>query len=133
MSAKSTIHQVRLNEWAIRISEQKASGLSVPDWCEQNSLTVHQYFYWKRQLKSQAVKQMLPDIVPISLETVPYEPILSRESTNLAPVTQVQNTTLASCTTCSCARVLINGISIELDSSASEDFIRTLIKAVRYA
>lgn len=132
MSAKSTIHQVRLNEWAIRISEQKASGLSVPDWCEQNNLTVHQYFYWKRQLKTQAVKQMLPDIVPISLETVPLEP-LSRESTNLAPMTQVQNTTLASCTTCSCARVLINGISIELDSSASEEFIRTLIKAVRYA
>ena len=132
MSTKSTIHQARLNEWVIRLSDQKASGLSVADWCERNNFSVYQYFYWKRQLKTQAVKQMLPDIVPISLEPIPYEP-LSHESTNLAPMTQVQNTTLASCTTCSCARVLINGISIELDSSASEEFIRTLIKAVRYA
>ena len=62
MSTKSTIHQAHLNEWVIRLSDQKSSGLTVSDWCEQNNFTIHQYFYWKRQIKSQAVKQMLPDI-----------------------------------------------------------------------
>ena len=41
MSTKPTIHQARLNEWSIRLSDQKASGLSVADWCERNSFSVY--------------------------------------------------------------------------------------------
>ena len=126
MSTNSKIHQIRLNEWAARLADQKSSGLSVPQWCEKNGVTTHKYFYWKRLLKSQVVDQVLPDIVPVQLPSV----------SELVPQTQIPSTTYTSCTTCtSCAsaRVFINGISIELDSSASEEFIRTLIKAVRYA
>lgn len=118
MFTNSKIHQIRLNEWAARLADQKSSGLSVPQWCEKNGVTTHKYFYWKRLLKSQVVDQVLPDIVPVQLPSVSV------------PQTQIPSTTYTSCAS---ARVFINGISIELDSSASEEFIRTLIKAVRYA
>ena len=33
MSTKTLIHQARLNKWAVRITDQKSSGLSVTEWC----------------------------------------------------------------------------------------------------
>jgi len=65
MSAKSKIHRAKLNEWTIRLADQKSSGLSVPERCRLNNLTTHKYFYWKRLLKEATAEQMLPDIVPI--------------------------------------------------------------------
>ncbi len=52
MFNKSLLHQARLNEWASRCADQKASGLSVTDWCEQNNLSKHKFFYWKQLLKN---------------------------------------------------------------------------------
>ena len=124
MSTNSLIHQAKLAEWAPHIADQKASGLTVTAWCEQNNISRDKFFYWKRLLKDEAVSQMLPDIVPITLPSVSTEtPTLNSDGT--------------SCTTCttaptSAARVLINGITIELNSNASESFIKHLIKAVRY-
>ena len=124
MSTNSLIHQAKLAEWAPHIADQKASGLTVTAWCEQNNISRDKFFYWKRLLKDEAVSQMLPDIVPITLPSVSTEtPTLNSDGT--------------SCTTCttaptSAARVLINGITIELNSNASESLISHLIKAVRY-
>ena len=67
MNAKQKLHQVHLQEWAIRFAVQKASGLTVRQWYEQNSLSFHTYNYWKHLLKEEVVDQSLPDIVPLSL------------------------------------------------------------------
>ncbi len=50
---KTTVitHQASLKLWASRISEQKASGILVDDWYNQNGVSRHQFYYWKRQLK----------------------------------------------------------------------------------
>ena len=77
MNAKQKLHQVHLQEWAIRFADQKASGLTVRQWCEQNSLSFHTYNYWKHLLKEEVVDQTLPDIVPLSL------PVLSDSGSSL--------------------------------------------------
>ena len=124
MSTRSLLHQVKLNEWASRFADQKASGLSVTEWCRQNHFNKDQFFYWKRLLKDEAVTQMLPEIVPLAIPT--------------SPDPTPNPTTRPTCTSCSTftpnptARVFINGITIEIDSNASESFIRNLIKAVRH-
>ena len=131
MSTRSILHQAMLNEWASRFLDQKSSGLSITEWCRQNNLSRHKYFYWKRQLKETVFEQSLPDIIPLEVNPVrednegiaPAVPILGCES----------RTSCTTFTQSSCARILINGISIEIDSSASETFIQSLIKAVRYA
>ena len=61
MSTNSLLHQARLAEWAPHIADQKASGLTVTAWCEQNNISRDKFFYWKRLLKDEAVSQMLPD------------------------------------------------------------------------
>jgi len=149
MSTKSLLHQARLNEWAIRITDQKSSGLSVTEWCQQNNLSKHKFFYWQHLLKDEAVTQMLPDIVPLSMPSVidssqselpqllpSAEPNHSTCTTRTTSAANATRTTRANCTTLkhdSCARISINGVTIEFDSSAPEHFIRSLIKAVRYA
>ena len=122
MSTNSLIHQAKLAEWAPHIADQKASGLTVTAWCEQNNISRDKFFYWKRLLKDEAVSQMLPDIVPVSLPST-------------LPESQPLDTSGTSCTTCTTvptARIIINGVTIELNSNASESLISHLIKVVRY-
>lgn len=54
-----------------RFAEQKTSGLTVRQWCEVNHFSFHTYNYWKHLLKEEVVDQVLPDIVPIPVSTVP--------------------------------------------------------------
>ena len=130
MSTKSILHQAKLNEWASLFADQKSSGLSVAEWCKQNNLSQYKFFYWKRQLKEEAIEQVLPEIVPLTMPSVqPNEPLA-------IPTATVDSETCASCaifTSKLCARLYINGICIELDSSANETFIKNIIKAVRHA
>lgn len=60
MNVRQKLHQVHLQEWAVRFADQKASGLTVRQWCEQNNLSFHTYNYWKHLLKEEVVDQALP-------------------------------------------------------------------------
>ena len=71
MNARQKLHQIHLQEWAIRFADQKASGLTVRQWCEQNHLSFHTYNYWKHLLKEEVVDQVLPDIVPLLFAHTP--------------------------------------------------------------
>ena len=65
------LHQAHLQEWAGRFAEQKASGLTVRQWCGVNHFSFHTCNYWKHLLKEEVVGQALPDIVPIPVSAVP--------------------------------------------------------------
>ena len=67
MNNKQKLHQLHLNEWAARFTDQKSSGLTVRQWCEQNNYTIHTYNYWKHRLKDELANQILPKIVPLSI------------------------------------------------------------------
>ena len=124
MNARQKLHQIHLQEWTIRFADQKASSLTVRQWCEQNNLSFHTYNYWKHLLKEEVVDQTLPDIVPISL------PVLSDSGSSLetaAPdIRSIRSNN-------SNVQMQINGISIEIDSSVSEEFLCKLIRAVCHA
>ena len=55
MNAKQELHQAHLQEGATRFADQKASGLTVKQWCEQNLFYIHTYNYWKHLLKEEVV------------------------------------------------------------------------------
>ena len=130
MNAKQKLHQAHLREWAARFTDQKASGLTVRDWCEQNDLSIHKYNYWKHLLKEEAVDQALPDIVPLSLP-----PSCAPSGFVAAPASQSVRTDRAirANYTNANVRLCIDGVAIEIDPSISEEFLRTLVRAVHYA
>ncbi len=94
MSTNSMIHKAKLNEWAARLADQKASGLSVSEWCRQNNLSQYKYFYWKRLLKEETVKQVLPDIVQLAMPPAATD-ICQNQSTPAIP----ESTTIETGTT----------------------------------
>ena len=130
MNAKQKLHQVHLQEWTVRFADQKASGLTVRQWCEQNNLSFHTYNYWKHLLKEEVVDQALPDIVPITLPVL-SDPDVSLETskTEIRPIRS--NRAIRS--NDSNIKFLINGISIETDAEISEEFLGKLIRAVCHA
>lgn len=134
MNAKQKLHQARLSEWAARFTDQKASGLTIRQWCEQNRVSIHKYNYWKHQLKEEVVDQMLPDIVPLSLpESLPSQETASPEavpSRNRQVRTNCANRAIY---TNPNVKLRVDGVVLELDPSIPEDFLRTLIRAVHYA
>jgi len=133
MSAKTILHQAKLNEWASRISDQMSSGLNVSQWCIRNGLTKDQFFYWKRKLKDELITQALPDIVPLSLPaSVPEcNPVITQPPVPTPSVSDCTNCT--TCTTAPSAKIHFGDLVIELDPSAPDQFIQSIIKAVRHA
>lgn len=131
MNARQKIHQVHLQEWTIRFAEQKASGLTVKQWCEQNHCSFHSYNYWKRLLKEEVGDQTLPDIVPVTL------PLFSDPGSSLetAPsAIRALRTNRANCTNdTDMVRLQFNDISVGVSSSVPEAFLIKLLRAVRYA
>lgn len=123
MNTKQKLHQLRMNEWTTRFSDQKASGLTVKEWCNQNNLSIHTYNYWKHALKEELALQVLPDIVPI---------VIPETSASPAPIVS-NDSALTNCAIRSTAKLTYNNISIEFDSAISEAFLVTIIKAVRHA
>lgn len=134
MNAKQKIHQAMLQEWAVRFSEQKASGLTVRQWCEQNNYSIHKYNYWKHLLKEEVTDQLLPDIAPlyspaqISACTQPVSP-----SQGITDPATLFRTDRANCTNRAMVSFTANGISFQFDSPIPESFLCSLMKAVRHA
>lgn len=84
MNTRQKLHQLRMNEWATRFSDQKASGLTVKEWCGQNDLSIHTYNYWKHALKEELARlfphgyKELPDEIYRRLHIIP-EPFIVDE------------------------------------------------------
>ena len=130
MNARQKLHQIHLQEWTVRFADQKASGLTVRQWCEQNNLSFHTYNYWKHLLKEEVVEQALPDIVPLSL------PVVSAAGASLettVPDVRSIRANRSIRSNNSNVQMQINSISIEIDSSVSEEFLYKLIRAVCHA
>ena len=81
MNARTKIHQLHLNEWITRFSEQKASGLTVKQWCEQKHLSVRTYNYWKHLVKEDLSRQVLPDIVPLAFPNSEHTSVPTESNT----------------------------------------------------
>ena len=128
MNAKQKLHQAKLQEWTSMFAKQEASGLTVRQWCDINHFSFHTYYYWKHLLKKEVVIQALPDIVPLSIPAVTD----SNSSLEVSELRSVHSNCVGPLNH-SPVRLGINGLSIEIDDSVSEEFLAKLIKAVRYA
>lgn len=117
---------------SIRFADQKASGLTVRQWCDQNHYSIHTYNYWKHLLKEELVCQMLPYIVPLA---TPKSSSFLQSGVSESPTVTLDpkrtNCTIHQVRTT--ATLTFNGVSIEVPSDISEKILRTIIKAVRYA
>lgn len=52
------IKAVRREKWRQVIMLQKASGLTITEWCEQNGIRARQFHYWQKILRDNALLEM---------------------------------------------------------------------------
>ena len=71
MNAKQTLRQATLAKWSTIFQEQQSSGLTIKEWCSQNNVSIHNFYYWKRIAKEEYLKSVMPEIVPISIPSDP--------------------------------------------------------------
>lgn len=132
MKPSQTLHQANLLKWTTRFKEQSDSGLTVKDWCSQNSISIHAFYYWKRAAKEAYVNSIMPEIVPISLGS-PAPIIEERIQPDTSELCNSDNLHELLPISPKSISVAVDDIRIEIGSGASEDVISRLIKAVRYA
>lgn len=138
MNAKQKIHQAKLSQWAVRFQEQTDSGLTIKNWCNQNSISIHTYNYWKHALKEEYVSSVLPDIVPVTslISPLPASKDISVASDSISQsVLPCSLDSRESCDSCDTSQihVAIGDASISFTSSVSDEMICRIIRAVRHA
>ena len=134
MNAKQALHQANLAKWTARFHEQKSSGLTVREWCSQNDVSIHAFYYWKGIAKETYVKSLIPDIVPIQPDTAPALPESRSENSNsdleLYNLRESSDPTPLDPKPISLS---VGDIRIEIGSSSSDELVTRIIKAVRHA
>lgn len=56
MDTTKETRELKLKRWAELIHECKVSGLSAKEWMSRNGIRKHQFYYWQRQLRTQALE-----------------------------------------------------------------------------
>ena len=46
--------RLRVEEWQKHFDEQAKSGKRVKDYCTENALTTHKFYYWRNRLREMA-------------------------------------------------------------------------------
>ena len=65
--------EYQLQEWSGMLRQRKESGLSVKEWCREQGLAEHIYYYRLRKLR-QAACTALEQAQPLQLAEVPLAP-----------------------------------------------------------
>ncbi|RIZ54466.1 IS66 family insertion sequence element accessory protein TnpA [Vibrio sp. PID23_8] len=67
-------HKDKNHLWQERFQQQKDSGITINEWCEQHQLSVQTFYYWQKKLTAPK-EQVKSVIVPLPAIT-PQSPIV---------------------------------------------------------
>jgi len=58
MDIQKVTAEYRLSRWMQVIHEQQCSGQNIKDFCQENGISRHAYFYWQRKLRKAACMEI---------------------------------------------------------------------------
>lgn len=50
-------YEIRIKQWIGIIQEANASGMTKGSWCEQNGISLRQFYYWQKKVRDCAIAQ----------------------------------------------------------------------------
>ena len=109
--------QERLEKWNEAICAQKASGLTIKDWCEQNGISPNTYYYYLRRIRDTMLESSGPRLVEMELPAADPPAGKSAAQGGFLPRITI---TLRDCV-------------IGIGESASPELISSVLEAVRHA
>ena len=122
--------QVKLQYWLRVIHECRTSGLTNRAWCEQNGISLKNYYYWIAKIRKLAVedipRKQYGVSLPLPCNTEPDEMKSSGfEEVHLPVSTQVRSGGSPD------AVIRVKDISLEVFEHTSDSLLRRLMKAVQ--
>ena len=60
---------IRLQEWSRQIEEQRASNLSVQEWCQQHDINSKTYYYHLRKVREELLRSGKSEKAQVQMET----------------------------------------------------------------
>ena len=81
-------HNYRLQEWTQMIQEcnQRPYGMSVSEWCQENSITKANYYYRMSQVRKACVDSLPAEAMELPIVPVPAQLMNSEDSAFEEPV-----------------------------------------------
>lgn len=124
MNKKSEKHNFKVQQWKAIIQDRINSGLTVKEYCEQNSIKRDAYFYWLNVIRREAIEQTSASgfvELSISSNTVSCTPVFEK-----VPVIQqtISDSGLI---------VSVNGITICVTEKTSAELLARTIGVIRNA
>ena len=116
--------QTSMARWSELITEQRKSGFTVQDFCEQRNLSVHAYYYWLRLIRERIASDIDQE-ASIKTEKTPFVELpISRDSGAMAndAITSVPPDMVT---------VNISNISISMPATSSRTTIRNFMSVMK--
>lgn len=133
MNANKRIHDAKFATWVSLIQKQAESGLPVKQWCDENGVTKNAYYYWKRLIKETYADSVLPEIVPLNTDDTTTVESTTPITLLSAPQQTPEQTELHNLRNSQTVTVSSNDISIDINSSASNELVAKIIEVIRNA
>ena len=114
---KGITPQERLEKWNAAICAQKASGLTIKKWCEQNGINSNTYYYYLRRIRDAMLESSGPRLVEMEFSAVDLPAGKSASPDSFLPQITI---TLRDCV-------------IGIGETASPELISSVLEAVRRA
>lgn len=102
--------EVRSRSWAAIVAECNGSQMTKQEWCRQNDVNIKSFYYWQRKLRKESSK----GYPAFGFSELKVESPTAYGAMGSAVVEK-------------------DGMRIEITETASEEFMRKLLRAVSYA
>ncbi len=117
MNARELKHMARLTEWKEKVAACRSSGQTVRAWCREQGIAVKTYYYWEKEVLSEAGRQMTARESGTGSRFVEVPALPERADTGPA---------LA-------AKLRVGSGELEIYAGADEVMVGTLLRALRDA
>ncbi|MGN0318306.1 MAG: IS66 family insertion sequence element accessory protein TnpA [Lachnospira sp.] len=107
----------RLEQWKNLIFERQNSGLTVREWCEQNNINQHTYYYYLKRLRARELDKSNTSLVPVEDE----KPVAFKKLEVQTPVPNTQAAVI----------IRLNGATVEVVEGTSQQTIQAVLLALQ--
>ena len=122
--------QVKLQYWLHAIHECRSSGLTNQAWCEQNGISLKNYYYWIAKIRKLAIED-LPRKQYGDSQTLPCKPEPAETKDSVFEEVHLPVSTKVPPTGSPDAVIHVKDISLEVFEHTSDPLLRRLMKAVQ--
>lgn len=122
MDTRSAKRNYCIQQWKAIIQDRNNTNLTIDEYCKQNGLSRHSYFYWLRIIREEALEQSASSgFVELSL---PAGTDSTAPAVNVIPITKQEPSQLT---------LSINGITIQVTDNTSPALLARTIEVIKNA